>query len=149
MSYLFETHKITGGIGADDEYWRSLEDGKFKLSRCAQCRRGMWPAHFRCGHCGGWDVEWMELPAEGTIYSWTRTHYPFDRVSERVGDVPFVTVLAEIDHSEGARVLGLLTGGEEGLRIGARVRGVVMQPAAKSKNYPSICWQLIRNGSSS
>ena len=52
MEYSFEKHKILGAIEADDKYWRSLEEGEFKLPRCASCRHWTWPAHFRCGRCG-------------------------------------------------------------------------------------------------
>jgi uncharacterized OB-fold protein len=102
----------------------------------------MWPANFRCGQCGSWDSEWVERAAVGTIYSWTRSWYAFDRVRERAEDVPYVTVLTEIEDAGGARVLGVLEGGESGLRVGARVRGRILPPSAKAKGYPSVVWVL-------
>jgi len=139
---MFEKHRIVGGIGADDEYWRALEEGAFKLPRCAGCGAWTWPAHWRCGRCGAWDMKWVVVDPVGTIFTWTRSWYSFDRVKERADDVPYVTVLTEITGTDGARVLGMLEGSQEGLRIGAAVRGVVHPPAAKSKWYPSICWRL-------
>ena len=59
----------------------------------------------------------------GTVYSWTRTWYAFDRTRERAGDVPYVVVLVEVDGTDGARVLGVLAGDEATLKIGARVAG--------------------------
>jgi uncharacterized OB-fold protein len=143
MTYQFEKNRIVGGIGADDEYWRALEDGTFRLPRCAGCGSWMWPAHFRCGKCGTWDMHWAEIPPTGTVYAWTRTWYAFDRVRERAGDVPYVTILAEVAGAGGPRVLGMLEGTESGLKVGASVRGVIKPPAEKSKGYPSICWQLV------
>jgi uncharacterized protein len=143
MSYRFEENRIVGGIGADDEYWRALEDGQFKLPRCAGCSAWLWPAHFRCGKCGSWEMQWVQLQAVGTVYAWTRSWYAFDRVKERSEDVPYVTILAEIAGSGGPRVLGMLEGSESGLRVGARVSGVIKPPDLKSKGYPSICWQLV------
>jgi uncharacterized OB-fold protein len=142
MEYSFEKHKIVGGIGADDEYWRALERGEFRLPRCAGCGAWTWPAHFRCGHCGSWQMNWTALEPKGLVYSWTRTWYAFDRVLERAADVPYVTILAEIPAANGARVMGVLEGGEAGLRIGAAVAGLIAPPAEKTKGYPSIRWTL-------
>ena len=134
--------KIHGSIGADDEYWAGLEVGEFRMSRCGACKTWMWPAHYRCGHCGSWDFEWVKMDPVGTVYTWTRTYYPFDRVLERQEDLPYVTILAEIPAAGNARVFGMLHGSEEGLKIGAPVRGVFLPASPKTKNYPTICWQL-------
>jgi uncharacterized OB-fold protein len=142
MEYSFYKHKIVGGIGADDKYWEGLEEGEFRLPRCADCKKWMWPAHWRCAKCGSWEQEWVKLDPVGTVFSWTRTWYAFDRVKERAGDIPYVVVLAEIPASDGARVLGVLKGSEEGLKIGAPVRGSIDPPSEKSKGYAAIRWSL-------
>ena len=142
MAYSFEEHRITGGIGADARYWQSLEEGVFRLPRCSGCEAWMWPAHYRCGRCGAWEQDWPELEPVGTIYSWTRSWYAFDRTRERASSVPYVVVLAEIPHAGGARVLGALAGPEDDLRIGAPVHGTIEPPAAVSQGYPSIRWRI-------
>lgn len=142
MTYSFEQHRIVGGIGADDEFWRALEEGSFKLPRCAGCGAWTWPAHFRCGKCGSWEFRWVGVEPAGTVYAWTRSWYAFERVKERAGDVPYVTILAEVADTAGARVLGMLDGPEDGLRVGASVRGIIKPPTQKTKGYPSILWQL-------
>jgi len=144
FEYSFERVKITGGIGADDEYWKALERGEFRLPRCSGCGRWTWPAHFRCGECGSWDFDWAEVKPEGIVFSWTRSWYAFDRVSERADDLPYVTLLVELSAADGARVLGMLKGPEDGLSVGAPVRGVVEAPTYKSKGYPSMVWELTR-----
>ncbi|WP_404476801.1 Zn-ribbon domain-containing OB-fold protein [Novosphingobium sp. BL-52-GroH] len=144
MAYSFEQHKIIGAIEADDEFWRGLEDGKFQLPRCSGCRAWNWPAHHRCGQCGSWEFEWTALEPRGTVFTYTRTQYRFDRVLERAEDVPYVTVVAELPEADGARVMGVLCGDEAGLAIGARVRGVIRPPSAKTKHYPAIEWELER-----
>ena len=143
MTYSFAQHKIAGAIEADDQYWRNLEDGKFTLPRCASCKHWTWPAHFRCGHCGSWDFEWVELEPKGAIFTWTRTRYAFDRVMERKEDLPYVTIIAEIPEAGNVRVMGVMKGSEDGLRIGAKVRGTIDPPSAKSKFYPAIRWELV------
>ncbi|HEV7685891.1 MAG TPA: OB-fold domain-containing protein [Acidimicrobiia bacterium] len=138
----FQEHRITAGIGADDGFWAALEAGELRLPRCAGCRRWTWPAHWRCGECGSWDFRWTALEPVGTVYSWSRTWYPFDRTKERAGDVPYVVVLVEVDGADGARVLGVLAGDEAPLKIGARVSGTILAPSEKTKGYPSIVWSL-------
>jgi hypothetical protein len=134
--------KITGGIGADDPFWEALEAGEFRLPRCGGCGRWTWPAHWRCGECGSWEFRWTVVEPAGTVYSWTRTWYAFDRTRERAGDVPYVVVLVEVDGTDGARVLGVLAGDEAPLKVGARVTGAVLPPSEKSLGYPSIAWSI-------
>lgn len=136
--------KISGGIGADGPYWSGLAEGRFTLCRCASCGAWMWPAHHRCGKCGSWEQAWAEVAPEGRVYSWTRTWYGFDRTRERADGLPYVVILAEIPAADGARVLGVLEGDEDGLRIGAPVTGRILPPSPKSKGYPSIVWVLQR-----
>ena len=142
MGYSFEQHKMPGAIGADDAYWRGLEDGKFALPRCSSCGHWTWPAHFRCGQCGSWDFDWVELEPEGRIFTYTRTYYAFDRVLERKDDVPYVVIVAEIPAAGDSRVIGILEGSEDGLAIGATVHGRILPPDPKTKHYPSLVWKL-------
>jgi hypothetical protein len=134
--------RITGGIGADDPFWDALEVGELQLPRCGGCGRWTWPAHWRCGECGSWEVRWTAVEPGGTVYSWTRTWYAFDRTTERAGDLPYVVVLVEVDGTDGARVLGVLTGDEAPLKVGARVTGAILPPSEKSLGYPSMVWSL-------
>ena len=143
MTYSFAQHKISGAIEADDQYWANLEDGRFTLPRCSGCHSWTWPAHFRCGHCGSWDFEWVELEPNGKVFTYTRTRYAFDRVMERKEDVPYVVIIAELPAANGARVMGVLKGDEAKLKIGASVRGTIDPPSAKSKHYPAIRWELV------
>jgi uncharacterized OB-fold protein len=142
VEYQYEKHRIIGGIGADDEYWRGLERGEFRMPRCRACHRWIWPAHYRCGECGSWELDWSTLEPRGTVFTWTRSWYAFDRTRERAATLPYVTVLAAIPAAGDARVMGVLKGAETGLRIGAAVRGEIDPPAAISKGYPSIRWVL-------
>ena len=87
-------------------------------------------------------MEWVALDPVGTVFSWTRTWYAFDRTRERAEDVPFVVVLAEIPAAGASRVIGMLQGDETGLKIGVPVHGVILPPSPKSKGYPTICWRL-------
>lgn len=134
--------RIRGGIGADGPYWDALERGEFKVSRCGDCHRWMWPAHFRCGQCGSWEIAWEDVDPRGTIYTWTRNHAVSDVLKERRADVPYITLLVELPQAAGARVAGVLQGNESNLRIGAPVRGVVRPPESRAKGYATIAWEI-------
>jgi uncharacterized protein len=149
--YSFVRHRLSAfNEGEDDAFWRSLEDGVFRLPRCAGCGRWRWEsvrAIFgapvpRCGDCGTWDMTWVDMDMRGTVYSWVRTTQPFPRTPERRGQIPYVTVEVAIDGTPGLRVLGILGGSDVGLRVGAKVCGSIEPPAEISKWYPSLMWAL-------
>lgn len=127
---------------ADGQFWDGLDEGKLRICRCDGCKSWIWPAHYRCARCGGYDMEWPEVAARGTIYAWTRSHIASDRIPERAPDVPYVVVLAELPHAGNARVWGVLKGSQSGLQIGARVRGEIDPPSAKTKGYSAIRWLI-------
>lgn len=102
----------------------------------------MWPAHYRCGDCGSWEQDWVDVEPVGAVYSWTRSWYAFERTRERADALPYVVILTELPQAGGARVLGVLQGDDSGLRIGAPVRGRIDPPSATTKGYPAIRWQL-------
>ena len=133
---------IKGGIAGDAEFWDALDRGEFKISQCASCEEWIWPAHFRCGKCGSWDIKWTDVEPRGTLYSWTRTHYVTATIKERAVDLPFVVVLVELPGAGNVRIDGVLTGKTDGLRIGASVRGVIEPASEKSKGYTSMAWAL-------
>lgn len=126
--------------GADGPYWTGLAQGQLQLPRCSQCKAWHWPAVFRCGHCGAWDIGWEPVSAEGEIYSWTRTHHGFAG-TEGIG-VPYVSLVVSLPQAGGRRLLGLLSGSDAGLRIGARVRGTIATTRVGSDDIPALHWQL-------
>jgi uncharacterized protein len=150
--YSFEQHRLVGVYDTDDdEFWRSLEEGIFKLPRCPGCGVWRWEAvraiHGssidRCGDCGTWEKNWVEVPLTGTVFGWARSNQSFAGVDERRDDVPYVTIeVAVADQPGGPRVVGILTGDAEGLRVGAPVSGRVVPPEEKSKWHASLAWTL-------
>lgn len=127
---------------ADGAFWDGLEEGALRVCRCAACKGWIWPAHFRCAACGGYEMEWPDVALGGTIYAWTRSHIASDRIPERAADTPYVVVLAELPQAGNARVWGVLKGPEDGLRIDAKVRGEIDPPSAKTKGYATIRWVI-------
>lgn len=86
-------------------------------------------------------MAWVEVEPRGTIYSWTRTWYPF--VAERSDALPYVVVVVELPDADGSRVLGVLDGDEGDVRIGAPVSGRVAPACAETLGRPSLRWVLL------
>jgi len=124
---------------ADARFWEALASGQLELQRCSQCGIWHWPAVFCCGACGSWDQEWVPVPIEGTIFTWTRTHHDFPGTEGLVK--PFVTVVVTIVDSQ-VQLMGLLEGAQDGVSIGAKVTGRVVANPGEARGGPSFRWRL-------
>ncbi len=127
--------------GADGPYWQALAAGELQLPRCVACARWHWPAVFRCGECGGWDIAWHRVEPSGQVFSHARTWHPFAG-SEGIG-VPYVSLVVELPQAGGCRLLGILSGDEAGLRIGAKVNGTIAVTRINDDGIPSLRWTLL------
>jgi uncharacterized OB-fold protein len=82
------------------------------------------------------------VPKKGEVYSWVVTNQPFAGVEGFHDEVPYTTVEALIEGPEGPRVIGLLRGSSEGLRIGAPLEAVIDPPSEQTNGYATIRWRL-------
>lgn len=128
--------------GADGPYWNALAEGRLALPRCSGCGRWHWPAVYRCGVCGRWDPSWETVEMSGRVFSWTRTWHPFGG-SEGIG-LPYVSLIVELPQAGLRRVLGILAGDDEGLAIGAAVRGQAGTTRMGADEIPALRWSLVR-----
>jgi len=128
------------GHRPDLNFWRGLALGQLWMSRCTGCATFLWPAPWRCKHCGSFEIGWERVEPVGTVYSWTRTHYPFH--AGYADRLPYVNVLVELPHANDRRLFGLLSGDGEQVRIGARVRGFPEPASAKTSYLPTLRWEL-------
>ena len=148
MSYRFLENKLVGFIDTDDEFWKGLEDGVFRLPKCAGCQRWMWEACFRggpmvrCGECGSWELSWNEVEPRGTVFAWIRSHKAYPGAEARAADVPYVTVEVEIGGDGGPRVIGVLKGDDSQLAVGANVVGSIDPPSEQSRGYAALRWSV-------
>lgn len=109
--------------GLDVPFWEGLRAEELRLQWCGSCRAHQWGPEWICHRCLSDDaLEWVVVPALGTIYSWERVWHP---VTPALADsVPYVVVLIEVDGT-GVRVVGNLLGdSEQDVRIGTEVSGV-------------------------
>ncbi len=57
---------------AAEEFFACLERGEFKTTRCRKCGETHYPPRVLCPACLDGDLEWVDLPREGTLYAFTQ-----------------------------------------------------------------------------
>lgn len=133
-------------LGLDARYWDGLAQGRLCLPRCGGCGLWQWPAVARCGECGRWGSEWHALPLEGRVFSWTRTWHRFGGTEAL--PLPYISLLAEIDGTDGKRLMGLLEGvGEEERDLtGAPIVGRIGSTRFGDEDIPVTIWRRRTEG---
>ena len=112
----------TGAAALDAPYWKALkEDGRLVMQHCQTCSTWLWPPKARCATCGTWEPVWEDIPMEGKLFSWCKTHYSFAGAEGL--EKPYVTVLVEIPAAGNRRLMGLFEGDESVLELGAALVG--------------------------
>ncbi|MBE0616742.1 MAG: hypothetical protein IH608_02285 [Proteobacteria bacterium] len=48
-------------------FWEHLRQGRFTTTRCTECGAEAFPPRVVCPECMGDHLEWVDLPAEGTV----------------------------------------------------------------------------------
>lgn len=129
------------GLGADDEYWKGLAQGKVRVQRCTGCGHWHIPAVWRCGECGSWELQWNEVKPQGRIFTWTRTWHEFGSPVE-LGR-PLALVVVELDDAGGRRLLGTMVDPLAELKIGQRVVGEVIQTTSQEETIPALRWKFL------
>jgi uncharacterized protein len=94
-------------------FWEGLRNGRWQTTRCTDCSSQTFPPKPVCPHCWSTRVEWSELSARGTLYSWTRIHAAPTAFS---GEAPYAVGIVDLD---------------SGIRLACRLHesdGVTWQP---------------------
>ena len=124
--------------GADEEYFRGLQSGEVRLQFCQGCNEPHWPAVFRCPDCGSWEQDWRRVKPSGKIYSWTRSWHAFGGLEGF--ELPFVSVVVELDEVPSIRLLGVLNAAREDVRIGDHVRAHTVKVKFGEREIPALQW---------
>ena len=91
--------------------------------RCTNCGTFRLPPPPICFVCQHRDVEWVELPGTGTVYSFTVVRHPLRPDAQRVG-ARTPPAIIELDGTQGAgarMIANIIDCDVETLRIGDRV----------------------------
>ena len=100
-------------------FWSGLSRGEFLVQCCRKCGgRRHYPRPV-CAACFSMETDWVAIPGEGRIVSWTVCHHAY--LPEFKEQVPYVVAIAELE--EGIRVnLRLEVPPGQQLRTGEAVR---------------------------
>src|SRR5262249_28091744 len=110
--------------GVDVRFWEGLGEGRLLIQHCSGCGRWVWPAAWGCPGCRRAELEWDQVPAKGSVFTWTRTWQPF--TPEFADLVPYITVVVELDGADGTRLVGILLGDDSrDPELGEPVEGVI------------------------
>ncbi len=58
--------------GATKHYYNALKEGRFQSTQCQQCNHIPFPPRMFCPQCGSTDIQWIDLPKQGTLYAFTQ-----------------------------------------------------------------------------
>lgn len=124
-TYFAQPLSIPGALpdGLDQPYHDALAAGRLVLPQCGSCGQWQWPPDVLCFACHTFGLEWVEVAARGTVFSWTRTwHAARPQLKE---SLPYLIALVEIEGAGGIRLLGNLLGaGDQDVKCGQAVEGV-------------------------
>ena len=99
-------------------FWDAAREGRFLLPRCTDCGRAFWYPRKTCPHCLSGNVELVESPGEGVVYTYS--------VMYRSASGPYAIGYVKLD--EGVHLLtNFVDVAPEDLSIGLRVK-VKFQP---------------------
>lgn len=76
-------------------FFEHLRDGRLTTTKCRACGTVLWQPRIVCSQCNAADMEWIDLPKEGTIFAFTAVYAGAPLGMEE--DVPFVVAVVELD----------------------------------------------------
>lgn len=117
--------------GLNAEFYEQAAGGVLHLQQCTECLRLRHVPRYLCPACFSGSYQWTPSPGRGRLYSWTVTHFPYDR--GWAAGLPYATVVVELD--EGVRVIGSFDGQAESLQVG---REVVLSVDTKTYGFPFL-----------
>jgi len=104
-----------------DPFWTGIAAGELRLPHCAACDAWVWYPQSGVPHVCGRPLSWTAVPPTGTVYATTTVRRPFLPGATR-DDVPVTTILVELDHAPGVRLVARVEHGAEA-SVGTHVAG--------------------------
>jgi len=100
-------------------FWDACTEGKLVVQKCKACEKLRHYPQLLCPSCHSDDVEWSEIAATGTIYTYTIARRPFHPAWK--DNAPYALVTVEMEG--GVRMLGdILNVDPEAVKIGGSVK---------------------------
>ncbi len=113
-------------------YWDGLREHRLRLQACGDCGKIRHYPRPMCDACWSMSTKWIDASGQGTVHSWTITHYAFHPGLK--GDLPYI--LLTVDLPEGVRMNAQARGIEASqLRTGLPVK-VAFDPVKADLTLP-------------
>lgn len=125
--------------GVAAPFWEGLRQERLRVQRCTACSTWQFGPECICHHCHAFDPAWVDVPAEGRIYSVERVWHPVHPALVR--RTPYLAVLVELPHAGNVRMVGNLLGDPmQEVPIGARVSGRFEHHPDAAPPYSLLQW---------
>ena len=102
------------------KFFDHLREGRLTTTRCKSCGLVLWQPRVVCAHCHAEEMEWVDLPKEGTVFAYTAVLMGAPLGFEK--EVPFVVAVIQLDGTEFRVVAHIDEAKHEDLKIGDPVR---------------------------
>ena len=127
--------------GLDAPFWEAAAKGKLVLQRCKACGRWQWGPEWICHNCHSDDLEFVEVPPVGRIYSFERVWHPVHPALKDQG--PYIVVLVEFPEHDQARIVGNLLGDpHQDVVIGDEVHAVFEHHPDEEPAFTLVQWKV-------
>lgn len=113
-------------------YYDNLRQGKLTTTRCPKCEESFWPPRPFCPGCMHDPLEWVEIPLEGTLYSWSQFHGRPEM--GMLMKVPYVVGIVDLPNGLG-RLLTRVRAKPEQLRVGMPLSLTVMKYRSGNREW--------------
>ena len=80
------------------EFWTAGASGQLRLTRCASCRRWVFPLASVCPDCGG-HTAYEATSGKGTVFTYTTNSHPYNPAVP----IPYNISIVELSDQEGLR----------------------------------------------
>ena len=108
------------------KFYDFLKEGKLTTTKCKDCGTVHWPPSKICPECISDNLEWVDMPKTGKVYSYTSAYSGLP--PELVDKAPLVYAL--IDFDNGIRILSGVVGAKpEQMATGLEVEMIVVDVA--------------------
>ncbi len=75
-------------------FWEATSAHRLVVPRCERCQSVIWYPRGYCPACSSFDIEWIELPGTGSVYSFS---IPRRGQGAYRGSAPYVVAYVELD----------------------------------------------------
>ena len=87
-------------------FWEAAAEHRLVVPRCTSCGTFRLPPSAFCWNCQAQEVDWVEQPGHGTLYSFTVIRHPI--LPDLADTVPHVPAVVELPDTNGCRLVGAM-----------------------------------------